>query len=253
MLSIVGLGLNPGHLTVEALETLRACQKAYLEDYTSQYSSGSLQETEKLIGKPFLPLGRKQVEEEFSAVLDEAKLKDVCLAIFGNPLDATTHVQILLDAKEKQVLTQVLPGIGIFDFSASSGLDRYKFGRTTSIVFHEDGFEPESFYDVILENKKLGLHTLCLLDIKKEESRLMTIRHGLSVLESIEERREKNVLGESIMVGMTAMGGSVAQIKAGTMNQLKVCDFISFPQSLIVCGKLNEKEIEALKGLARLE
>ncbi len=253
MLFIVGIGTAPSQLTLEALEALKSCQKAYLEDYTSQYSSGSLQETEKLIGKSFVPLGRTQVEEGFGPILGEARLSDIAFAVPGNPLDATTHVQILLDAKEKGVGAKTIPGIGVFGLISLCGLERYKFGRTTSIVFHEDGFEPESFYDAILDNKKLGLHTLCLLDIKKDENRLMGINHALSILESIEERREKNVIAESVLVGLAGIGSGSGQMKAGTLGQLKRCSFIPFPQSLIVCGRLNEKEIECLRAFSGLE
>ncbi len=253
MLWIVGIGLNPRQVVLEGLDVLKSCSKAYVENYTSQYSAGSLQELEALIGKQLAQLDRKQVEEGFGMVLDEAKLSDICLAVFGNPLDATTHIQLLLDAREKGVQVRVIPGIGIFDFVSGCGLERYKFGRTTSIVFQEKGFEPEGFYDAILGNKKLGLHTLCLLDIRKDEGRLMGIRHALSTLESIEERREQSILAESIMVGLAGLGSTGQQVKAGTMEQLKRSDFTSFPQSLVVCGKLNEKEMEGLRKLADLE
>lgn len=253
MLWLVGVGLQPKQLTLEALEALKSCAKVYLEDYTSQYSMGSVQELERLIGKPVVPLSRKQVEEDFAPIIEESKSMDVCLAVFGTPLDATTHVQLLIDAREKGAGAVVVPGLSIFGMVSLAGLDRYKFGRTTTIVFHEQEFEPESFYDVILENKKTGLHTLCLLDIRKDENRLMGIRHALSLLESIEEKREKNLLADSILVGLAGMGGSSQQLKAGALEQLKQCSFTSYPQSLIVCGKLNEKETEALRKLAGLE
>ena len=121
------------------------------------------------------------------------------------------------------------------------------------MVFHEDDYEPESFYDAIIDNKKSGLHTLCLLDIKKDESRLMSIRNALSLLEAIEERREESKLGDSIIVAVAGAGSSNRQLKAGTMEQLKRYEFTAFPQSIIVCGKLNEKEMEALRKLAGFE
>ena len=39
----------------------------------------------------------------------------------------------------------------------------YKYGHTVSFVFWTDTCKPESYFDRILENKKRGLHTLCLL------------------------------------------------------------------------------------------
>ena len=43
------------------------------------------------------------------------------------------------------------------------GLQLYTFGQTVSIVFFTETWRPDSFYDKIAANRKLGLHTLCLL------------------------------------------------------------------------------------------
>ena len=39
----------------------------------------------------------------------------------------------------------------------------YSFGETVSIVFWDDNWKPESFYDKINKNRSMGLHSLCLL------------------------------------------------------------------------------------------
>jgi len=82
---------------------------------------------------------------------------------------------------------------------------------------------------------------------------MMNVRQGLSLLEMIEEKREKNILNESIIIGIAGMGSENQQVKAGTLEQIKEFNFSIFPQSLIVCGKLNEKEIEALKEICDLK
>ena len=252
MLYLIGLGLKPDHITIEALAILKKCEKVYVEAYTSQYSEGTLDNLEDLIGKATTSLDRQQIEEGFSQVLDEAKTKEIALGIFGNPMNATTHLQIILDAKKEHVNVKIIPGLSVFELVSFTGLERYKFGKTTSIVFHEDNFEPESFYDAIVENKKLGLHTLCLLDIKKDEEKLMSISHAVTLLERIELQREQNVLNDSIFIGLSGLSSNNEQIKAGSMEQLKKINFSVYPQSLIVCGKLNEKEVEGLKELSDL-
>jgi len=253
MLYLIGIGLKPTHLSLEAVEALTECEKVYLENYTSKYSSGSRDGLEDFIGKSVTNLSREQVEEEFTKILEEAKNKKIALAVFGNPMNATTHLQIILDAKKEGVKVEIIPGLSVFEFVAFTGLERYKFGKTTSIVFHEDNFEPESFYDIIIENKNIGLHTLCLLDIKKDDEKLMNINHAISLLERIEVKREENYLGESIIVGLAGLGSDNQQIKAGTMDQMKKNNFNIYPQSLIVCGKLNEKEVEGLRQLSGLK
>ncbi len=253
MLYIIGLGLKPKDISIEGLDALKNCEKIFLESYTSQYATETSRELEVLIGKNLIELNRKQVEEEFKKEIEEAKTKNIALCIYGNPLNATTHLQVILDAKKLGVETKLIAGLSIFEYVAFTGLERYKFGKTTSIVFHEDGYEPESFYDAILENKSIGLHTLCLLDIKMNQNRMMNVRQGLSLLEMIEEKREKNILNESIIIGIAGMGSENQQVKAGTLEQIKEFNFSIFPQSLIVCGKLNEKEIEALKEICDLK
>ncbi|HZX20419.1 MAG TPA: diphthine synthase [archaeon] len=250
MLYLIGLGLKPSHLTIEGLEALKACDRVYLETYTSHYSTGKKADLEDLIGKAVTELKREEVEQEFQKIFDEAKTKKVALCVFGNPMNATTHLQIILDAHEQKIKTEIIPGLSIFEFVSFTGLERYKFGRTTSIVFHEQDYEPESFYDTILENKKAGLHTICLLDIKKHENKMMDVNHAISLLERIEEKRESSILSESIFVALAGMGSGNGQIKAGMMEDIKKTKFSSYPQTLIVCGKLNEKEIEGLRVLS---
>ena len=42
-------------------------------------------------------------------------------------------------------------------------LKLYSYGETISIVFWNDNWKPESFFDKIVRNRKMNLHTLCLL------------------------------------------------------------------------------------------
>ena len=113
MLYLVGIGLKPEHLTLEAIETVKKCASVFVENYTSQYASGTLEELLKITGKSFKVIGRKEVEEQFDSALLSAKSNDIALLIFGNALTATTHLQLLLDAKENEVRTRIIPGISI--------------------------------------------------------------------------------------------------------------------------------------------
>lgn len=49
------------------------------------------------------------------------------------------------------------------------GLQLYNFGQAVSLVFFTETWKPDSFYDRVAENVKLGVHTLLLLDIKVKE------------------------------------------------------------------------------------
>ena len=82
---------------------------------------------------------------------------------------ATTHNSLLQTAKEDGIKTKILHASSIFSaVCGASGLQIYKFGKTATITFWRKNFEPDSFVDLIVNNQKIGAHTLCLLDIDKE-------------------------------------------------------------------------------------
>jgi len=254
MLYLIGLGLKPSHLTLEAIETIKKCGSIFLETYTSQYAEGFSRDLKELIGRDFLELGRRGVEENFESALLSEGSNDIALLVFGNPLTATTHIQLLLDAKEKGIKTKVIPGISITNYIAESGLDEYKFGRTVTICYHSQNFEPDTFYKQILANQKIGLHTLCLLDIKKDEKpqRMMNTIEAIEVLEKIAKKDVKKSTKKKKFEYVALIGMSSEKQKI-IYGEDKVRAFKEihniFPQSLIVLGKTNEKEKEALCAL----
>ena len=248
MLYLVGIGLKPKHLTLEAIEVLKSCDQLFLEGYTSEYSQGLLKELEEVLGKNFMLLGREEVEMKFDSAILSANKNNIGLMIFGNALTATTHVQVLIDAKERGIKYKIIPGISVTNTIAESGLDEYKFGRIVTICYHSENFEPESFYDQIKENQKMGLHTLALLDIKKDEKpkRLMNCAEGIAMLEKIASRRgEKNNWLYVALVGMSGEKQKIILGKKVIIDSSEVKEI--FPQSLLIAGKLSEKEKEVLK------
>eukprot|EP00479_Gromia_sphaerica_P003334 TRINITY_DN13896_c0_g1_i1.p1 TRINITY_DN13896_c0_g1~~TRINITY_DN13896_c0_g1_i1.p1 ORF type:complete len:165 (-),score=25.87 TRINITY_DN13896_c0_g1_i1:203-646(-) len=66
---------------------------------------------------------------------------------------------------------------------AACGLQLYNFGQTISIPFFTETWRPSSFFDKIKINKNLGLHTLCLLDIKVKERSEENILKDLDIFE----------------------------------------------------------------------
>jgi len=250
MLYLTGIGLKPSHLTLEALEIIKKSGQVFLEDYTSEYSQGALRELESICGREIKCITRKDVEEHFESALLSAGKNDITLLIFGNPLTATTHIQLLLDAKERGIKYKIIPGISVTNMIAESGLDEYKFGRTVTICYHSEGFEPETFFDQIKENQKTGLHTLCLLDIKKDENprRMMNCIEAIEILEKImNKRKEKKKIS---FIALAGMGSEKQKVIAGKKYILESKEIRNiFPQSLIIPGKMNEKEKEAVESL----
>ena len=63
------------------------------------------------------------------------------------------------------------------------GLSLYRFGETISICFFTEKWKPDSFYDKIKNNMSIGLHTLCLLDIKVKEQSDENLAKGKKIYE----------------------------------------------------------------------
>jgi len=248
MFYLIGLGLKPKHLTLEAIEALNKCEKVYLEFYTSKLAEEN--ELKKIIRKKIELLERKQVEEEFNEILNEAKKKNIALLVIGNPLIATTHMQLLLEAKKLKLKFKVIPGISIKDFIGLSGLSDYKFGRTVSIPFYSENFKPESFYDAIKKNYDNEMHSLCLLDIQKnkEKEKLMSVKEALELLERIAKKRNEYWLFKTKIIVLSNIGSKKQRIVCGSLEKLKKEKFKS-PASIIITSKLNEKELEFLNEL----
>ncbi len=250
MLHLIGIGLKPEQLTLEAINAIKLSDSVFLEGYTSQYSEGTLEELVKNTNKTIKLLGRKEVEEQFESALLSAHSNNIALLIVGNALTATTHIQVLLDCKEKGIKYKVIPGVSITNTIAETGLDEYKFGRTITICYHSKDFEPDSFFDQIKDNKKIGLHTLCLLDIKKDEKpqRMMNSIEAIEILEKIAKKKKDKTIFE--YVALLGMGSEKQKIIFGQDKILKekLVNEV-YPQTLIILGKLNEKETECLTKL----
>ncbi|MFH0714243.1 MAG: diphthine synthase [Candidatus Diapherotrites archaeon] len=248
MFYLIGLGLQPEHLTLEALEALKKCNAVYVDAFTSVYASGSVKFLEGLLGKKAELLNRKEVEENFSYHLDHAKKENIALCVFGAPLFATTHIQLLLDCQEKGVEWKVLEGISVQSCLPETGLDAYKFGRTITIVAPKEGYAPESFFDVLESNCRQGMHTLCLLDLELEKKKLMESCEGASLLLKIAEKRGLLEWAENLpCIAIAGLGGQKPEVVQGSLKELAKKKLKAFPQSLIVCGMLSEKESEAVQ------
>ncbi|MFQ5975279.1 MAG: diphthine synthase [Candidatus Hydrothermarchaeales archaeon] len=257
MLIIIGLGLHDEKdITLRGLELARSCDELYAEFYTSILGGTFLEKISALIGKEIKLLDRKDLEENAdNSILKDARSKKVGLLVAGDPLISTTHVQVRLQANELGIETRVVHNASIYSASASiSGLQNYKFGKSASIPFPEEGYIPETPYDVIKENTARGLHTLLFLDIKVEEGhRLMPANEAIDILLNIEEKRREGIITkETLCVVLGNVGSLDCVLRAGKVKELMDQDFGPAPHSLIVLGKLHFIEEEYLREFAGL-
>ena len=167
MLYLIGLGLGDvTDITVKGLETVKKCDKVFLEAYTSLLLNSEIGTLEKYYDKEITIADREMVESEAEIILEPARTKDVAFLVVGDPLGATTHTDIILRAVEKGIGYKVIHNASIMNAIASTGLQLYNFGDTVSICLWKENWKPTSFVDKIIANLRNGLHVLCLLDIR---------------------------------------------------------------------------------------
>jgi len=262
MLYLIGLGLgDPSDLTIKGLEILKKCEKIYLESYTSLLCDCDGKEAlEKLCGKSIEVADRDLVEQGADTILNNAKKSDVAFLVVGDPFGATTHTDIILRAREHNIQTQVVHNASILNAVGACGLQLYSFGETVSIPFWTDTWKPDSFFEKICENKKRGLHTLCLLDIKVKEPNLEDMIKGKitydpprfmtcaqasqQLIEIINKDENNSVSGSDICLGIARVGSSTQLIKASTLKDMCNLDLGPPLHSLVIPGKLHPVETE---------
>lgn len=249
VLYFIGLGLyDEKDISLRGLEAIKKCDVVYLENYTSVLSCG-IKKLEKLYGKKIILTSRDLVENKAEeSILKYAIEKNVVFLVTGDPMSATTHIDLRLRAEKAGIKCIVIHNASVFSAVGVTGLQLYKFGRTTSIPFQEENWHPETPYDVIKENRKKGLHTLLLLDLRPDEKKFMSVNDAIEYLLKVEDKRKENVFPKSMLcVGCARLGSPKPCIKAGKAFELLKEDFGKPVHCLIVPGKLHFVEKDALE------
>ena len=251
-LVFVGLGLQDEKgISLQGLEETKTADHAFIELYTSLLPRFSTKRFEAMVNKQVRIVSRRDLEEKNGALILNATEKGKTVFLVpGDPFIATTHITLRIEAEKQGIKTRIVHGASVISAIISlSGLHNYKFGKTVTIPFPENFSETP--YNVIAQNKKRGLHTLCLLDLKVDEKRFLSINEALMLLLGIEQKRKKGIVTPSTVVVSVARAGSNAPtLKADFTKKLLKRDFGDPPHSLIFLGDLHFTEAEALVALA---
>lgn len=251
-LVFVGLGLNDQYgITLKGLEETKTAKTVFMENYTSRMPDFSIEGFEELCGKKVHVIQRRDLEEENGEIiLNAAQQGKTVFLVPGDPFIATTHITLRIDAEKKGIKTRIIHGISIMSAIVSlSGLHNYKFGKTVTVPFPENFSETP--YNVISQNKKSGLHTLCLLDLKATENQYLSINQALKMLLEVEVKKKSGILSpDTAVVGIARAGSDNPTVKADFAKDLLNFDFGEPPFSLIVPGELHFMEVDALITLA---
>ncbi len=251
-LIFIGLGLNDEKgISVKGLEETKSADSVFMELYTSLMPDFSLQRFETLCGKKIKLISRRELEEEDgSVILEDAKKGKAVFLVPGDPFIATTHVTLRVEAEKQGIKTRIIHGTSIISAIVSlSGLHNYKFGKTVTVPFPENFSETP--YNVIAQNKKLGLHTLCLLDLKANENQFLGINQAINMLLEIEKKKQQAVITpDTPAVGIARAGSDNPTLKADFLKNLVAFDFGEPPYSLIFPGEMHFMEIDSLIAFA---
>lgn len=231
-LVFIGLGIDDGYITLKGLEEAKKCDRVFAEFYTSKKYD---------VGKEVEILDRKEVEEG-DRIIEAANIEKVGLLVPGDPMAATTHLQLRLRAMKRGIGVKIICGVSVFSAVPSLlGLEHYRFSRTVSIPWPKENFSPKSYYYTIGDN--YPLHTLVLLDTEPP----MSANDGIEILLNIEKEEKKRIFDEERMICVVARAGSDdCFIKYGKVNELKSMDFGGTPHVIVVPGKLHFMEEEIL-------
>ena len=245
-LYFIGLGLNnEKDITVNGLEAIKKCDLIYLENYTSVLNC-SKEDLEKFYNKKIILANRKMVEADDNEIIKNSKTKNVAFLVAGDSLAATTHIDLFLRAKKEGIKCFVIHNSSILNAVGVTGLQLYKFGKTTSIPLENENIETP--YDVLKGNLSLGLHTLFLLDLKPEDEMFMTVNDAVRYLLKVELKRNEKIFSEkTLCIGCARVGSENQLIKYGTAKDLLKFDFGKQVHCLIVPGKMHFMEEEALR------
>ena len=164
-LLLVGMGMGRLEgMTHEALQAASAAEHRRYEAYTALWPEEELERLEARIGA-IQRVMRPEVEEP-DELLALASTSLVALLVVGDPLQATTHVDLQLRAAEAGVECRVFHGLSITTLvTGAVGLSNYKFGRQTTLTYPYGGWIATSPLEVVAVNWAQNLHTLALLDL----------------------------------------------------------------------------------------
>lgn len=236
MLYLIGLGLDEKSLSKEAIEIIKRCKKVYLDNYTVDFPY-THQELIDEIGKKVISADREKVEN--LEIVGEAKKMDIALLVYGSPLTATTHITLIEEAILSGIKYRVINNASILDAVAETGFQIYKFGKIASMPAWKKSYEPDSFMDIVKENKSIKAHTLLLIDI------------GLHIKQAIEQL-EKAAANKGVkldrLVICQCMGTKRQKILYREMEEIKEYTGVQKPYCIIIPGELHFVEKNMLEA-----
>ncbi len=252
-LTIVGLGLAPDLITWRGLKAVEEADLVLMDEYTSRVANP--EKLNQIIHRKVVGLRRKDLEENvFEKLLMPAlEGRKIAVLVPGNPLIATTHIAVIVEAAKHGIAFDIIPAPGIIPNALTlSGLMIYKAGRPATVTYPVNGKLSTHPYEVVKENDKLNLHSPLLLEMDWEKKIMMKPQEAVEILFALERVRKEGVFPRTRkVVVVSALGGSDQRICVTNLGQVKDLSPNPGPHTLIITSpKLHFMEEEALKVMA---
>lgn len=247
MLTFVGLGLHDERsVTVEGRDAIRDADRVFAEFYTSKLAGTTVDRLADHHDVDIEVRDRSGVEQDPEPILQAAESGHVAFLTAGDPMIATTHVDLRLRAHDRGIDQEIVHGVTAQAAASSlTGLQNYRFGPSTTLPFPDahgaDGL-PGSVTGTIDDNADRDLHTLVFLDIKADDDRYMTAARGANLLS---ERYP-----DRLAVAVAQAGSPEPIVAADRLSALAERSFGNPLHLLIVPGELHRMEAEALVAFA---
>jgi len=231
MLFLIGLGLSEKDITVGSIEAFRTSE-LYVDRFTSYISDRTMTYISETAGKQVAELTRQDMEEDVAELVKRAATRDIAVLVGGDPLMATTHKILYIEAKHQGVQTHILHANSIITtVIGESGLDFYRFGSVCTIPKWSEHYKPMSFYEKIERNLTNNEHTILLLDYDSKRMETLPVGEAIGTLEKADAHYKKGIITDRtkiiIMHNISQRDGkvmetTVAEAKSSNLNGMNV-------------------------------
>jgi diphthine synthase len=232
MLFLVGLGLSEKEIPNGTIEVCKKCD-LYIDRFTSIISDSTTNKITQITGKEIKELSRKEMEEDAKEIIKKAAKKDIAILIGGDPLIATTHKILYIEAKKQGIETQVIHANSIMTtVIGESGLDFYRFGSICTIPKWTAHYSPVSFYEKIEKNLKNKEHSMLLLDYDAKNRITLNINDAINALDKAEEHYKKGII--------------TAKTKIIILHNLSLNDSKVIPTNILNAKSMTEEGVNVI-------
>ncbi|MBI5133134.1 MAG: diphthine synthase [Thaumarchaeota archaeon] len=252
MLLLVGLGIHGyAGLSAKALDLLLSIKEIYVEKYTSPMPESEIDGLKRVLNKDVKVVPRWFVEDG-REILQLAKNIDVALLVYGDPLIATTHLDLRVRAEKGSIKTKVLhASSSITSIIGECGLHIYKIGKIITLTSERSSVT--NTYYAVYNNLLSGSHTLILLEYNQDKNLFLKPNEALKMLlESEKDEKHEIFSDETFAIVASRVGTDDQSIVSGKIMSLLEKDFGEPPHSVVVPSNLHFTETDALAVLTKL-